>query len=46
LIVTAFDGVTLLLLTGLFEQLPDATLSAVVFAGSSDWVGIAGLHRL
>jgi high affinity sulfate transporter 1 len=38
--------VTLLLLTGLFEQLPEATLAAVVIAAVVDLVDIPAMRRL
>lgn len=44
-VVAALTIVTLLLLTGLFEQLPEATLAAVVIAAVIDLVDIAALRR-
>ena len=38
--------VTLLFLTGLFEQLPEATLAAIVIAAVIELVDIASLRRL
>ncbi|WP_280435357.1 SulP family inorganic anion transporter [Nocardia carnea] len=46
LVVAALTVVTLLLLTGLFEQLPEATLAAVVIAAVIELVDIAALRRL
>ena len=37
---------TLLFLTGLFEQLPEATLAAIVIAAVIELVDIASLRRL
>nr|WP_206038338.1 SulP family inorganic anion transporter [Rhodococcus sp. HNM0569] len=46
LVVAAMTVLTLLLLTGLFEQLPEATLAAVVIAAVIDLVDFAALRRL
>lgn len=46
LVVAALTVLTLLLLTGLFEKLPDATLAAVVIAAVIELVDIAALQRL
>jgi MFS superfamily sulfate permease-like transporter len=46
LIVAALTILTLLFLTGLFEQLPDATLAAVVIAAVIELVDVAALRRL
>jgi sulfate permease, SulP family len=46
LTVAALTIVTLLFLTGLFEDLPEATLAAVVIAAVIELVDIAGLRRL
>ncbi|HVN59880.1 MAG TPA: SulP family inorganic anion transporter [Gaiellaceae bacterium] len=46
LVVAALTVVTLLFLTGLFEDLPDATLAAVVIAALIDLVDIPSLIRL
>jgi MFS superfamily sulfate permease-like transporter len=46
LVVAAMTVVTLLLLTGLFESLPEATLAAVVTAAVVELVDIASLRRL
>jgi sulfate permease, SulP family len=46
LVVAALTVVTLLFLTGLFENLPDATLAAVVIAAVIELVDIASLRRL
>jgi SulP family sulfate permease len=46
LTVAALTVVTLLFLTGLFEQLPEATLSAVVIAAVIELVDIPALRRL
>ncbi len=46
LVVAALTVVTLLVLTGLFEQLPEATLAAVVIAAVIELVDIAALRRL
>ncbi|ORM36013.1 sodium-independent anion transporter [Williamsia sp. 1135] len=46
LVVAALTVLTLLLLTGLFEKLPDATLAAVVIAAVIELVDIAALRRL
>jgi len=46
LVVAVLTVVTLLVLTGLFEQLPEATLAAVVIAAVIELVDIAGLRRL
>jgi sulfate permease, SulP family len=46
LIVGALTVVTLLLLTGLFEQLPQATLAAVVIAAVIELVDVPALRRL
>ena len=42
----ALTLVTLLFLTGLFEQLPEATLSAIVIAAVVELVDIASLRRI
>lgn len=44
-VVAALTIITLLLLTGLFEQLPEATLAAVVIAAVIDLVDVAALRR-
>ena len=46
LIVAALTVITLLLLTGLFEQLPQATLAAVVIAAVIELVDVPALRRL
>lgn len=46
LVVAALTVLTLLFLTGLFEQLPEATLAAVVIAAVVELVDIAALRRL
>jgi SulP family sulfate permease len=46
LVVAALTIVTLLLLTGLFENLPEATLAAVVIAAVAELVDVAALARL
>lgn len=46
LVVAAMTVVTLLLLTGLFEQLPEATLAAVVIAAVVELVDVPALRRL
>ena len=46
LVVAGLTIVTLLFLTGLFEQLPEATLAAVVIAAVIELVDIASLRRL
>ncbi|MEV0759046.1 SulP family inorganic anion transporter [Nocardia sp. NPDC050435] len=46
LIVAALTVLTLLLLTGLFEKLPEATLAGVVIAAVLELVDIASLRRL
>jgi high affinity sulfate transporter 1 len=46
LVVAALTVVTLLVLTGLFEQLPEATLAAVVIAAVVDLVDVPALVRL
>ncbi|MGW1741932.1 SulP family inorganic anion transporter [Nocardia sp. NPDC001965] len=46
LVVAALTVLTLLFLTGLFEQLPEATLAAVVIAAVIELVDIAALRRL
>jgi SulP family sulfate permease len=46
LVVAAMTIVTLLLLTGLFEKLPEATLSAVVIAAVIELVDVPALIRL
>ena len=46
LVVAALTVITLLFLTGLFEQLPEATLAAVVIAAVIELVDLAGLRRL
>jgi sulfate permease, SulP family len=46
LTVAALTIVTLLFLTGLFEDLPEATLAAVVIAAVVELVDIAALRRL
>lgn len=46
LVVAALSIVTLLFLTGLFEQLPEATLAAIVVAAVLELVDVASLHRL
>jgi high affinity sulfate transporter 1 len=46
LVVAVLTTVTLLFLTGLFEDLPEATLAAVVIAAVVELVDIAAIHRL
>jgi SulP family sulfate permease len=46
LVVAALTVVTLLFLTGLFEDLPEATLAAVVIAALIDLVDVPSLVRL
>ncbi|WP_155372688.1 SulP family inorganic anion transporter [Catellatospora vulcania] len=46
LVVAVLTVVTLLFLTGLFEQLPEAALAAVVIAALVELVDIRGLRRL
>ncbi|MGH3042087.1 MAG: STAS domain-containing protein, partial [Gaiellaceae bacterium] len=46
LIVAALTAVTLLFLTGLFEQLPEETLAAVVVAALIELVDVRSLVRL
>jgi len=46
LVVAVLTVVTLLFLTGLFEQLPEATLAAVVIAAVIELVDISALVRL
>ncbi|CCH89351.1 Sulfate transporter [Modestobacter italicus] len=46
LTVAALTVVTLLFLTGLFEQLPEATLAAVVIAAVVELVDVPALRRL
>jgi sulfate permease, SulP family len=46
LIVAALTVVTLLLLTGLFEPLPEATLAAIVIAAVVELVDLGALRRL
>ena len=46
LIVAVLTIVTLLLLTGLFESLPEATLSAIVIAAVVELVDVEALRRL
>lgn len=46
LVVAALTVITLLFLTGLFQQLPEATLAAVVIAAVVELVDIASLRRL
>jgi MFS superfamily sulfate permease-like transporter len=46
LVVAAFTLITLLFLTGLFEQLPEATLAAVVIAAVIELVDIPSVYRL
>jgi high affinity sulfate transporter 1 len=46
LVVAALTVVTLLFLTGLFEDLPEATLAAVVIAALIDLVDVPALTRL
>ena len=45
LVVAALTVVTLLFLTSLFEDLPEATLAAIVIAAVVELVDIAALHR-
>ena len=45
IVVAALTLVTLLLLTGLFQQLPEATLAAVVIAAVIDLVDFGALRR-
>ena len=46
LTVAAVTVLTLLFLTGLFEELPEATLAAVVIAAVIELVDIASVRRL
>ncbi len=46
LVVAAMTIVTLLFLTGLFEQLPEATLAAVVIAAVWELIDVRSLRRL
>jgi MFS superfamily sulfate permease-like transporter len=46
LITAALTDITLLFLTGLFQDLPEATLGAVVIAALTDLVDIASLREL
>jgi sulfate permease, SulP family len=46
LLVAAMTILTLLLLTGLFEKLPEATLAAVVIAAVMELVDVPGIRRL
>ncbi len=46
LLVATLTVITLLLLTGLFEKLPEATLAAVVIAAVIELVDVASLQRL
>lgn len=46
LFVAVLTVITLLFLTGLFEQLPEATLAAVVIAAVLDLIDIPALRRL
>jgi high affinity sulfate transporter 1 len=46
LLVAVLTVVTLLLLTGLFESLPEATLAAIVIAAVVELVDVAALRRL
>lgn len=46
LVVAVLTVITLLFLTGLFQQLPEATLAAVVIAAVIELVDIASLRRL
>jgi SulP family sulfate permease len=46
LVVAVLTVVTLLFLTGLFEQLPEATLAAIVIAAVIELVDISALRRL
>ncbi len=46
LVVAALTVLTLLFLTGLFEQLPDAALAAIVIAAVVELVDFAALRRL
>jgi sulfate permease, SulP family len=46
LLVAAMTVLTLLFLTGLFEQLPEATLAAVVVAAVIELVDVGALRRL
>lgn len=46
LVVAVLTVITLLLLTGLFENLPEATLAAVVIAAVVELVDIGALRRL
>jgi SulP family sulfate permease len=46
LVVAVLTVITLLFLTGLFEQLPEATLAAVVIAAVIELVDVAALKRL
>ena len=46
LVVAALTVVTLLLLTGLFEQLPEATLGAIVIVAVAELIDFPALRRL
>ena len=46
LVVAALTAVTLLLLTGLFERLPEATLGAVVIVAVAELIDFPALRRL
>src|SRR6478609_9710979 len=46
LVVAALTIVTLLFLTGLFEDLPEATLAAIVIAAVAELVDVRALRRL
>jgi high affinity sulfate transporter 1 len=46
LVCAALTALTLLLLTGLFEDIPEATLAAVVIAAVLDLIDVAGLVAL
>jgi len=46
LLVAALTILTLLLLTGLFEKLPEATLAAIVIAAVMELVDVPGIVRL
>ena len=46
LMVAVLTVLTLLFLTGLFEQLPEATLAAIVIAAVVDLVDVSSLRRL
>jgi high affinity sulfate transporter 1 len=46
LVVAALTAVTLLVLTGLFERLPEATLGAIVIVAVAELIDVPALRRL